>query len=429
MSLGLPQHLAMRSLSEAIAFASHVAAAVSLTIAALAPMLMQLSSPDLIIWPAAAATVPAIALLGLLVRSRSTAATLLFLIVGGAASFWYAVTLSSQLPQLGGNAAIYVLFIAALTCNAGPAKTFGVGVMWSTAGFVIGVASVFLGTAFTGVDEGVHPVSVMLFLFLLPALARAAFGGGRAESLRRHLYGALKHDRVDGIRLEAEREAAALLHDTVLGHLAALARMPDGPLDARLRTAIERDLRRLVGGEWLLEATTAELSIAIDTPFQDAVTRSRLDGLDVALTGDVHAIARLDETRGSALARAVEQCLSNVRRHSGTNRAEVAVLEGEGELTVVIVDAGTGFDPDSIADDRLGVRESILGRMERAGGAARIWSTPGHGTSVLLSLPLDDKPFAASASATARASANRSANASTRATVTATAATVCEDPA
>ena len=47
-------------------------------------------------------------------------------------------------------------------------------------------------------------------------------------------------------------------------------------------------------------------------------------------------------------------------------------------------DRGPGFDPDAVPADRRGVRESIVGRMERHGGNAVIHSVPGEGTEVEL---------------------------------------------
>jgi signal transduction histidine kinase len=49
-------------------------------------------------------------------------------------------------------------------------------------------------------------------------------------------------------------------------------------------------------------------------------------------------------------------------------------------------DRGPGFDLDSVPSDRMGVRESIIGRMERNGGTARIRATPGEGTEVELEM-------------------------------------------
>jgi signal transduction histidine kinase len=45
-------------------------------------------------------------------------------------------------------------------------------------------------------------------------------------------------------------------------------------------------------------------------------------------------------------------------------------------------DRGPGFEVDAVPPDRRGVRESIVGRMERHGGHARVTSAPGSGTAV-----------------------------------------------
>ena len=49
-------------------------------------------------------------------------------------------------------------------------------------------------------------------------------------------------------------------------------------------------------------------------------------------------------------------------------------------------DRGPGFEPASVPADRRGVRESIVGRMERAGGRAEVRSTPWVGTEVSLTM-------------------------------------------
>ena len=55
-------------------------------------------------------------------------------------------------------------------------------------------------------------------------------------------------------------------------------------------------------------------------------------------------------------------------------------------VTVFVRDRGEGFDPESIPEERRGVRESIVGRMQRHGGRAEIRSAPGTGTEVELVL-------------------------------------------
>ena len=51
-------------------------------------------------------------------------------------------------------------------------------------------------------------------------------------------------------------------------------------------------------------------------------------------------------------------------------------------------DRGVGFRMEEIGDDRMGVTRSILQRMERHGGTARIRSEPGEGTEVRLAMEI-----------------------------------------
>jgi len=55
-------------------------------------------------------------------------------------------------------------------------------------------------------------------------------------------------------------------------------------------------------------------------------------------------------------------------------------------MEAFVRDRWRGFDLAAVPGDRLGVRESILGRTERAGGTARVRSDSG-GTEVRLTLP------------------------------------------
>jgi signal transduction histidine kinase len=67
----------------------------------------------------------------------------------------------------------------------------------------------------------------------------------------------------------------------------------------------------------------------------------------------------------------------------GAGSAVDVYAESTGSRTQVFVrDRGPGFDPEAIPADRRGVRESIVGRMERNGGRARVTSAPGAGTEV-----------------------------------------------
>ena len=66
-------------------------------------------------------------------------------------------------------------------------------------------------------------------------------------------------------------------------------------------------------------------------------------------------------------------------------------LDATGEnIEVFVRDRGEGFDMSAIPEGRLGVRESILGRMARAGGFASVRGAIGGGCEVSLVLERQD---------------------------------------
>ena len=59
-------------------------------------------------------------------------------------------------------------------------------------------------------------------------------------------------------------------------------------------------------------------------------------------------------------------------------------------IEVFVRDLGVGFDQSTVDADRAGVRDSIIGRVERHGGSAMVHSEHGVGTEVELRMPRRD---------------------------------------
>ena len=181
------------------------------------------------------------------------------------------------------------------------------------------------------------------------------------------------------------------MHNTVLGHLAAIAAGADGALHPQLKREIQKDLTVLIGAEWLTDPPPA----ADDQARADwrhsallaAVQESRELSLAVDVTGDPAAVGRLTAERDIAVGLAVKQCLVNVLRHAQVAHAEVVVIGSASDVSVMVIDAGRGFSEQLVASDRLGLRQSVRRRIESVGGEVRLWSTPGRGTSVLIRVP------------------------------------------
>ncbi|MFB9837063.1 FAD-dependent monooxygenase [Actinoallomurus acaciae] len=110
----------------------------------------------------------------------------------------------------------------------------------------------------------------------------------------------------------------------------------------------------------------------------------------VSLFGDGSSLAMAGAlTLADALAAAAGAALDNVRRHAGTDASAWVLVEDEGDVvTVSVRDDGPGFAADRLAraveEGRLGVAQSIVGRMRDVGGTAHVTSSPGQGTEVEL---------------------------------------------
>jgi len=89
---------------------------------------------------------------------------------------------------------------------------------------------------------------------------------------------------------------------------------------------------------------------------------------------------------------AVRAAIDNVRRHCGASAKAWVLVDDEGEtVTVTVRDDGPGMPTgrlaEAAAEGRLGVSQSMRGRMRDLGGSADISSAPGAGTEVRLRVP------------------------------------------
>ncbi len=160
-------------------------------------------------------------------------------------------------------------------------------------------------------------------------------------------------------RATERAEAGARLHDTVLQHLAAIAHARD--LDDARRHAgrASNDLRAF------LRADRGDAG-SLRRVLRDAVTRAA-DGVEVSVSvvGD-----RTVGEREQRLVEAVTEAVRNAVRHGAPPIRVHAEVAAGGDAVVWVADHGDGFDPAQIDPDRLGVAESIRGRLHRAGGRA-----------------------------------------------------------
>lgn len=391
MLLGLPSHLAPQSSGRAIARACHGIATVLLVAATVVVVGAQFSDRSLVLWPALIALVPMLALLVLIERVRSTLSTVAYLAVGAVAVYVFAFTVLSQFSWANSSDAFTVsLPKLALVMVGGSGLYARRGPLWATFGLVAGEIATQIATWQAGAVPRVDVTTLLGYILIVATMGGSLVARDRARRVQPNLHRAARDQQLSAVRHEIEQQASALVHDTVLSHLAALTVAPAGRLDPALVADIQRDLETIVGQEWLHEATAGVSAVQGTWEASDlarSVAQAIRQGLDVVVTGDVAAVGRLDPAVARALALAVTQCFANVLKHAGTREAELVLLSSDADVTVMVIDGGVGFDESKTPEDRLGLRNSIRARVERVGGSVQVWSSPGSGTSVMFGLP------------------------------------------
>ncbi len=264
----------------------------------------------------------------------------------------------------------------------------GVVLAWAVVWRWVGglVAGVVVAAADLGIRGGVSSQQAYGNIFLLVV-------GGAVVG---YLSGLLQQTANE--RDRAERDAASaserqrlarVVHDGVLQVLALVQRRapelgPDGAELGRLAADQETRLRALVQQD----------SREVVTPAGDLDLAQELAALQ---TARVHVVtpgtpAVVAAATGTEVVAVVEACLSNVRHHVGRDAEAWVLLEDLGDRWVVSVrDDGPGIAPGRLEaaarEGRLGVAQSIVGRMRDLGGTADLVSVPGQGAEWELSLP------------------------------------------
>jgi signal transduction histidine kinase len=207
-------------------------------------------------------------------------------------------------------------------------------------------------------------------------------------------------DHARGVMAERERLAREI-HDTlaqgftsiVMLAQAAAAALPARPGQVGGQLATIEDVAR----ENLAEAralVSAYTPVALDgSTLADAVRRlverfGRETGLQVAL--EIGAgVAQLSRSQEVVALRAVQEALTNVRRHARAQRVSVRLVAEApgGGIRVEVGDDGVGFGPaPDAAEGGFGLA-GIRGRVSEVGGQLEVASSPGTGTRVTVLLP------------------------------------------
>ena len=190
----------------------------------------------------------------------------------------------------------------------------------------------------------------------------------------------LTDERRGRIRSDERADMAAHLHDSVLQTLALIQRADDPKRMVTLARGQERELR-----EWLYRRRETVTSNDLASAIRDQASRVEQGHdlpIDVVIVGDAPMTDALH-----ALSQAAGEAMTNAAKHSSAEKVSVYVEVTDAAVEVYVGDVGKGFDSDVVEGEGRGIPDSIIGRVRRHGGAARIESQPGEGTEVHLSMP------------------------------------------
>lgn len=196
----------------------------------------------------------------------------------------------------------------------------------------------------------------------------------------------LTAERNARIREQERAEVAAHVHDSVLHTLTMIQRHVDDPREVtRLARSQERELRG-----WLYRPTHSagqpDTSMSSVSLALERIAAEVEDAHGVAVEVVVVGDCPLDE-RLLALRDAAREALVNAAKYAPDSAISLYAEVEPGQVTAFVRDRGPGFDPDAVPADRLGLRQSVVGRMTRHGGSAAIRSGAGEGTEVQLEMP------------------------------------------
>jgi len=287
----------------------------------------------------------AIATLGFLLDRESTSALLLLSAASGIAVVW-SLTFDRNDPGRSTAHGVVVRGVAvALLVVGGVTALLNRPTAWNA---VLGVAMVVLGVVVIAAPRVVT------------------------------LWSDLMGERAARVREVQRAEIAAHLHDSVLQTLALIQNRAGASSEvARIARAQERELR-----DWLFVGDTPVIA-DLATELRDAAAAIELD---YAVRIEVVAAGLSVDTASTALVAASREAMVNAARHAG-GEVSVYLETAPGSIDVFVRDRGPGVDLGSLPSDRLGIRESIIGRMTRAGGTATVRpGSGGSGTEVHLHL-------------------------------------------
>lgn len=269
--------------------------------------------------------------------------------------------------------------------------SFGLFVNWwlgaiyllgASIGWLLLTISQFGGDAqlVSGVQDAVY-----LFLFggsvigMINLVRQGAIRADQANSFA--IESAIEQARIDAVERERQR-LDALIHDRVLNTLL---------LSGKAETSAERKSAAKLAENAILslqEALVEPRSTPSVTPLGlfRALRKAALKLLPVIEVRTMGGGSEeISAEKAQAITQATLQVIDNAATHSNATSYELLMDSPvTGAIEIVVRDNGSGFRLDKLPKDRIGLRTSVIARMEAIGGYAKISSSGEAGTEIKL---------------------------------------------
>jgi signal transduction histidine kinase len=227
-------------------------------------------------------------------------------------------------------------------------------------------------------------------------LLLAAIAIGHVARLGATAHEQLKRATEMAAATRTRERLARDIHDSVLQVLALVARR------AQALGGEAADLGRLAGEQeaalrTLISSSTPVVALGGQADVRAAL--GRLASASVTIAAPASPVT-LPGNVAEELVAAVASALDNVTQHAGAGaRAWVLLEDHPAGVTITVRDDGAGFAAGELdraaSAGRLGVAQSICGRLRDLGGHADIRSVPGEGTQIEMRVPRPAGPSSA----------------------------------
>jgi GAF domain-containing protein len=210
------------------------------------------------------------------------------------------------------------------------------------------------------------------------------------------------HTRIRQLAAEQERQRLAReLHDTLTQSLYSIAMAAQTSL--RLLRQVDLESKALDPIEHILALSQTTLSEMRERIYDLHPTALADRGLIEALAQHCNMLRTryllsidfradlellLSMIQQETLYYIAREALWNVIKHAGATHVDVSLRAENRQVLLYVADDGTGFDPwSSTRKDTYGLR-SMEERTKLLGGAFELQSRPGHGTQVIVRIPI-----------------------------------------